>query len=40
MLESVPLIDHHCHGVTFAELGAVQFDELASYLGAAGRLAT
>jgi len=37
LLESVPLIDHHCHGVTFAELGAVQFDELASESSALGR---
>ena len=36
-LESVPLIDHHCHGVTFAELSAVQFDELASESSAPGR---
>jgi predicted TIM-barrel fold metal-dependent hydrolase len=37
LLESVPLIDHHCHGVTFAELGAVQFNELASESSALGR---
>ena len=37
MLESIPLIDHHCHGVTFAELGAAQFDELASESSAPGR---
>ena len=37
MLESVPLIDHHCHGVTFADLGAVQFDELAGESSAPGR---
>ena len=30
LLGSIPLIDHHCHGVTLAELGAAQFDELAS----------
>ena len=36
-LESVPLIDHHCHGVTFAELSDVQFDELASESSAPGR---
>jgi len=37
LLESVPLIDHHCHGVTFADLGAVQFDELAGESSAPGR---
>jgi predicted TIM-barrel fold metal-dependent hydrolase len=37
LLESIPLIDHHCHGVTFAELGAAQFDELASESSAPGR---
>src|SRR5262249_53947093 len=37
LLESVPLIDHHCHGVTFAELGAAQFDKLASESSAPGR---
>jgi predicted TIM-barrel fold metal-dependent hydrolase len=37
LLESVPLIDHHCHGVTGAELGAVQFDELAGESSAPGR---
>ncbi len=37
LLESVPLIDHHCHGVTFAELGAAQFDKLASESSALGR---
>jgi len=36
LLESIPLIDHHCHGVTFAELGAAQFDELASESSAPG----
>jgi len=36
-LESVPLIDHHCHGVTFAELSDVQFDKLASESSAPGR---
>ena len=36
LLQSVPLIDHHCHGVTFAELGAAQFDELASESSAPG----
>ena len=37
LLESVPLIDHHCHGVTFAELGAAEFDKLASESSAPGR---
>jgi predicted TIM-barrel fold metal-dependent hydrolase len=37
LLESVPLIDHHCHGVTFADLGAVYLDELASESSAPGR---
>ena len=37
LLESVPLIDHHCHGVTFADLGAVQFDKLAGESSAPGR---
>jgi uncharacterized protein len=36
LLQSVPLIDHHCHGITFAELGAAQFDELASESSAPG----
>ena len=36
LLQSVPLIDHHCHGVTFAELGAAQFDKLASESSAPG----
>jgi predicted TIM-barrel fold metal-dependent hydrolase len=37
LLESIALIDHHCHGVTFAELDAVHFDELASESSAPGR---
>ena len=37
LLESIPLIDHHCHGVTFAELGAAQFDKLAGESSAPGR---
>src|SRR5262249_49454612 len=37
LLESVPLIDHHCHGVTFAELVAAQFDQLAGESSAPGR---
>jgi predicted TIM-barrel fold metal-dependent hydrolase len=37
LLESIPLIDHHCHGVTFTELGADQFNELASESSAPGR---
>jgi uncharacterized protein len=37
LLQSIPLIDHHCHGVTFTELDAAQFDELASESSAPGR---
>jgi hypothetical protein len=37
LLESIALIDHHCHGVTFAELSAAQFDELAGESSAPGR---
>jgi predicted TIM-barrel fold metal-dependent hydrolase len=37
LLEGVPLVDHHCHGVTFADLGPAEFDELASESSAPGR---
>ena len=37
LLQSIPLIDHHCHGVTFTELDAAQFDKLASESSAPGR---
>src|SRR5262249_14978568 len=37
LLESIPLVDQHCHGVTFAELGAAQVDELGSESSAPGR---
>ncbi len=37
LLQSIPLIDHHCHGVTFTELDAAKFDELASESSAPGR---
>jgi uncharacterized protein len=37
LLQSIPLIDHHCHGVTFTELDAALFDKLASESAAPGR---
>lgn len=37
LAEWAPLIDHHCHGVTAAELDSQEFDQLASESGAPGR---